>query len=154
LLRGGIRYFLLPEVALDPFRLFLDSAQGDGSGSGAQHLRMVALTDAPVVNGEPDADGSSSFSPGRFNHSADLDEQLVGFPALQIQFSLHHSCRLTMSSRSSIGKRLRLWAEEAAVPPEWRRQAPGYALRQPPPLNQQEQKRRFQGMGINRTSWT
>ena len=50
----------------------------------AQHLQMDARFDASVRNGESDVDGNGSLSAGRFDHGTDLEQQLVGIPALQI----------------------------------------------------------------------
>src|SRR5665213_1189512 len=63
---------------------------------------MDARPDAPIENGEPDVDGNGSLSAGRFDHGTNLDQQLVGFSALQIQILLHHPYRFTTFTRSSM----------------------------------------------------
>src|SRR5580704_2433294 len=65
----------------------------------AQHLTVDAPADAPIGEGKPYVDGNGSLPAGLLDQGTDLDQQFVGFLALQIQISLPHPYPFTMFTR-------------------------------------------------------
>jgi hypothetical protein len=89
-----------------------------GGALAAQHLTMDAPADAPIEEGEPYVDGNCSLPAGLLDQCTNLDQQLAGFLALQIQISLSHPLPFYYVTRFSLSPmdQMLVWRRAFPVP--------------------------------------